>query len=81
MAGLDLRFERLGFAADVRLEGVEPLAHVVLEAVGFLDEPLFQARKPTLEIAHLIAEQDVAHLVEAGRGLTADFRLERRSSG
>ncbi|MGC4081355.1 MAG: hypothetical protein QM736_04385 [Vicinamibacterales bacterium] len=72
----DLRFERLRFAADVGLECVEAFAHVVLQARRFLDEPFFEACEPPLEVAHLVAEEDVANLVEARRGRAARVGID-----
>ena len=77
--GLDLAFERLGFTADVRLQRIEPLAHVVLEAGGLLDEPFLEPGEAPLDVAHLVAEQNVANLVETRRGGSAGLDLDRSS--
>jgi hypothetical protein len=64
--GPDLIGQRAGLGPRVCLECVEPDLHVLAQLAGLLDDPLFEPREPAIQLAQLIAEQQIADLVDAG---------------
>jgi hypothetical protein len=64
--GPDLLRERFRFTASVRFQRLEAFLNVFLQFVGFPDQALLQPCETPVELTHLSAEEDVAHLVQAG---------------
>jgi hypothetical protein len=62
--GLDAIGQRLGLLLHELLERGDPLADVLSQICALLQESLIEAVEPSLIVAHLAAEQDVADLVD-----------------
>jgi hypothetical protein len=64
---LDVIRERLELGLRVLLERREAAADLFFQIHRFLDDAILEAAEAAIEFAHLVAEQDVAHFVDAGR--------------
>ena len=73
--GLDVVRDRLELGLRVLLERGKPAADLLFQIRGFLDDAIFEAGEAAIELAHLIAEQDVADLVDAGRASAVRRRV------
>ena len=58
--------ERLALLLDELLERGEAASHLVLQLRRLLHQALLEAGEPPVVVAHVAAEQDVAHLVQIG---------------
>ena len=77
---LDALAQGFGFLLDEGFQGVQAFAHLLAQCLGIFDQPVFQARKALVVIAHLRAEQDVADLLDIG-ALARLLYLRRRALG
>ena len=63
--GPQLVGQRVDLFPRVHLERLDAHLHVFPELIRLLDQSLFQAREPAIQLPKLAAEQEVADLVDA----------------